>query len=725
MAVTEQTSRNVSTAAPGATVFPYNFKIFDKHELLVMVDGVIKAVDVDFTVTGAGQDGGGTITFLAPMAGGETVMRRRNMKFERLTDYQNLGDLRSPTLNNDQDAPVMMIQQLDDAVGRALRLADASPDGGGHFDANGNRIHDLAYAESGSEAVPYAQLKDEILTAVTDPNAALFLPLDPGSHQRSIADKLRDRISILDFIPREQHEAIKDGTSTFDCAPAFNAALVTGKKLHVPAGVYHLDSLALNEPPGNVAAVNITAEVSIDVECDPKARFVAGEVATDGAGNPAQMNFFRINRDGALDYTTASDRTFRWVGGYFDGRALTEKYGRGISVGGPGWFDLSRVVPVFENCVFDAGLTTPVVDSDELMRTGTGFMDTAIGTHNCYSETYRNCIFIGFADLGIYVSGDSDGGELKAHARGEEGLVDRCSFYRCRNGVSTKRSFRSFTVLNSRFTDCNSGVFVQNGSGTGNSGRNTKVLNNTFFRIIRNPVSVGGGYGNVVSGNIITNWGRHIADDGASNVSNTAEAIMLASADGSVVSGNTLLMTGAWDDGTQKTGVFLATRLGYPSASSRNVIVDNVLVDVPRPFNEEAGCVDNIFDRNSVFGFTTPSEFSGTIPTATCRQSNKNGLVHIISDGAVSLKGGSHIQIDTEGGASTDDLTTITGGAPGDMITICITSSPRKVTVKHLSGGGNIVCGEDRFLSSVNDTITLTLSTNGDIWRMVSFADNA
>lgn len=126
MAVTEQTPRNVSTAAPGATVFPYDFKIIASTDMLVEVDAVAKTLGVDYTLSGVGLDIGGNVTFVVPLVGGETVVRKREMPFTRETDYQNLGDLRSPTLNNDQDAPVMMIQQLADDLSRALRLPISS-----------------------------------------------------------------------------------------------------------------------------------------------------------------------------------------------------------------------------------------------------------------------------------------------------------------------------------------------------------------------------------------------------------------------------------------------------------------------------------------------------------------------------------------------------------------------------------------------------------------------
>lgn len=52
-------------------------------------------------------------------------------------------------------------------------------------------------------------------------------------------------VNILDFIPQSEHAAIRAVTSTYDCAPAFNAALATGKSVYVPIGRYQINS-ALN-----------------------------------------------------------------------------------------------------------------------------------------------------------------------------------------------------------------------------------------------------------------------------------------------------------------------------------------------------------------------------------------------------------------------------------------------------------------------------------------------
>lgn len=127
MAVTSQNAKQTSLAAPGSTVFPYAFKVIVGTDLRVKVDGVTKTLNADYTLSGVGLDGGGDVTFLTPLVGGELVVRERAMNYSRSTDYQNLGDLQSATLNNDQDAPVLMIQQVADGLAQAITVPDAFP----------------------------------------------------------------------------------------------------------------------------------------------------------------------------------------------------------------------------------------------------------------------------------------------------------------------------------------------------------------------------------------------------------------------------------------------------------------------------------------------------------------------------------------------------------------------------------------------------------------------
>lgn len=102
------------------TVFAYGFRIFQAPDLQVLLGSVVQTTG--FTVSGVNAPGGGNVTFSVAPGSGVVVTILRAMPLERTTDYQAGGDLLESTLDNDQDAPVMMIQQIAQLVARAPLL---------------------------------------------------------------------------------------------------------------------------------------------------------------------------------------------------------------------------------------------------------------------------------------------------------------------------------------------------------------------------------------------------------------------------------------------------------------------------------------------------------------------------------------------------------------------------------------------------------------------------
>lgn len=105
------------------TVFPFQYKILAKDDLLVYVAGALQTVDVNYTVAGFNSDAGGTVTFIsgAP-ANGAAVIIQRAIGQKRTTDYQQDGDFLSTTVNPDFDNPVLQIQDLQEMISRSLRI---------------------------------------------------------------------------------------------------------------------------------------------------------------------------------------------------------------------------------------------------------------------------------------------------------------------------------------------------------------------------------------------------------------------------------------------------------------------------------------------------------------------------------------------------------------------------------------------------------------------------
>src|SRR5512139_159452 len=77
--VAENNARDVYTGNGSSTAFPYTFKILAQGELNVYVNGVLKALTTDYTVSGVGNDAGGSVTFLVAPTNGHQVLILRNI----------------------------------------------------------------------------------------------------------------------------------------------------------------------------------------------------------------------------------------------------------------------------------------------------------------------------------------------------------------------------------------------------------------------------------------------------------------------------------------------------------------------------------------------------------------------------------------------------------------------------------------------------------------------
>jgi hypothetical protein len=96
------------------------------------------------------------------------------------------------------------------------------------------------------------------------------------------------------------------------------------------------------------------------------------------------------------------------------------------------------------------------------------------------------------------------------------------------------------------------------------------------------------------------------------------------------------------------------------------------------------------------------------------------GSALVIAAGAITISKTMH-QIDTEGGAATDNLDTINGGTVGDIIILRSTDSARDPTLRDMVG--NLQLAGNFTLTSTGDMIALWY--NGSSWVEISRSDNA
>lgn len=189
---------NESTANGVTTVFPYEFMISAAGDITVELDGVVTTTG--FTLTGVGEEGGGTIVFSTAPANGVVVLRYLDSELSRATDYQQLGDFNADTVDQDFDRLWLAMQSLALKLGLCVRAPISSASGGVLPEPVANNVIGWNSEANGFENYPPS---DNTLLAVALglPSGASmvgYLPAVSGAANRDVQTKLRESVSVTD-----------------------------------------------------------------------------------------------------------------------------------------------------------------------------------------------------------------------------------------------------------------------------------------------------------------------------------------------------------------------------------------------------------------------------------------------------------------------------------------------------------------------------------------------
>jgi len=127
ISVSNNTPRVSYTVGQGVTQtsFTVNFEFFAAADLNVFVDNVLKTITTHYTVSGGNGSTGAVAISVTGASGGSTVVITRDIALERTTDFPSSGAFNISSLNTELDKLVAIDADVDDTIGRSIRLQDS------------------------------------------------------------------------------------------------------------------------------------------------------------------------------------------------------------------------------------------------------------------------------------------------------------------------------------------------------------------------------------------------------------------------------------------------------------------------------------------------------------------------------------------------------------------------------------------------------------------------
>ena len=130
MTVSTTIIKNSHNGNGSTTNFAYQFKILQDSDLTVIIRSstgteTTKSLSTHYTVAGAGDASGGSITFTSgnTPASGETVVIRRNVPQTQAIDYIANDPFPAETHEEGLDRATMVAQQVSEEADRSLKLS--------------------------------------------------------------------------------------------------------------------------------------------------------------------------------------------------------------------------------------------------------------------------------------------------------------------------------------------------------------------------------------------------------------------------------------------------------------------------------------------------------------------------------------------------------------------------------------------------------------------------
>ena len=479
MTVSSSTS-SVSYSGNGATTgFSYTFKIFADSDLVVSLKNnttgvsTTQTLTTDYTVSGAGSDSGGNVTFVTAPPSGNTVIIRRVLPYTQETDYTENDPFPAQAHEDALDKLTMLAQQNRDED--AIKLPEGDVTSGINnvvpnvvdrantllgFDATGNVIVEPFTSSSLTTSITQQSFTGNGSTT------AFTLASNPGAAGIGVS------IYIDGLYQERDTYSISSTTLTFTEAPPDNASIEVLNYRVTDIGTADANNVTYS--PNGSGAVQTTVQTKLRESVSVKDFGAVGDgVADDTAAIQA-----------ALTYATpSSSTTFVATGG----KSVHLPAGK-YKISG----ELS--IPAFVNLIGEGkGLSTIVCStSGSKVKYGERSTDNRGGLSKGFTidgnDVSTNPMFIGlavereFSDIDV-INSAGDGLIIEA---AQNCVFTSCGFQFNGSAGSGSNIAIDYGAGNNRFIGCEINQGAQNNvrfrqTGTSPTGAFTVPTQNRFY----------------------------------------------------------------------------------------------------------------------------------------------------------------------------------------------------------------------------------------------------
>jgi len=531
-----------------------------------------------------------------------------------------------------------------------------------------------------------------------------YTPAGTGAVVTNVQDKLREAVSVFDFMTSAEIASVKAGNLANNNAPAYAAALATGKPVYVPNG------------PGWKYRFDQAVVV-------PSNSYLYGERPLIRLADGVNNHIFRI----ANSATNVEIR-----GLTLDGNKANNSGGNGISMGGPGGTDIRIKDNYIFNCSANGISVGGTVQAERIYVTGNYVTGSEIAGISNVDDKLRYFAFdnnftwlnnthgVGIVAIATHgsisnnVSWDNGQGVYPTVADNVTGynslntdlvIANNVCYGGGNNGIHVggqRLTVIGNTVYNALFYGI--AVFPQVGAGNGDDivVSDNKAYNSGLSGFWINRCGSGTVSGNLARGSTAPGF---LIDDCA-NMTITGNCAREGSSDGFSIITNCswLTITGNNAFGNSGDGLEL-------NGTIRSVVSSNIL-------RNNGGWGINVAggeDKNIIMGNIVQSNTVGQIepPNASTKVVNNDTLETRSVASAASLTlppGGTYFYI-----TGTTSITSITASFSERTVTL------RFEGVLTVTDGSNLILNGN-FVTTFNDTITLVCDETN--WYEVSRSTN-